>query len=47
MGIPIFKHNDIEINYVMKGKGKPLVLVHGFGTKYQLSLYNGYVRGRY
>ena len=35
MGIPIFTHNDIEINYIMKGKGKPLVLVHGFGTKYQ------------
>ena len=33
--IPIFKHNDIEINYIMKGKGEPLVLVHGFGTKYQ------------
>ncbi|MFX1459028.1 MAG: alpha/beta fold hydrolase [Promethearchaeota archaeon] len=35
MRIPIFKHNDVEINYIMKGKGKPLVLVHGFGTKYQ------------
>ena len=22
MGIPIFTHNDIEINYIMKGKGK-------------------------
>jgi len=33
--IPIFKHDDIEINYIMKGKGEPLVLVHGFGTKYQ------------
>ncbi|MFW9938235.1 MAG: alpha/beta fold hydrolase [Candidatus Thorarchaeota archaeon] len=33
--IPIFKQNDIEINYIMEGAGEPLVLVHGFGTKLQ------------
>jgi len=33
--IPIFKHNDLEINYIIKGEGEPLVLIHGFGTKYQ------------
>jgi 3-oxoadipate enol-lactonase len=35
ISIPIFKHDDIEINYIMKGEGQPLVLVHGFGTKLQ------------
>ena len=35
MEIPIFKHDDIEINYIIKGKGEPLVLVHVFGTKHQ------------
>ncbi|MFX0020775.1 MAG: alpha/beta fold hydrolase [Candidatus Hermodarchaeota archaeon] len=33
--MPIFKHNDLEINYIVKGKGEPLVLIHGFGTRYQ------------
>lgn len=33
--IPIFKQDGIEINYIMKGEGQPLVLVHGFGTKLQ------------
>jgi len=35
--MPIMKHGDIEINYIMEGKGEgaPLVLVHGFGTKLQ------------
>ncbi len=31
--MPIFKKNDIEINYIKEGSGKPLVLVHDFGTK--------------
>ena len=31
----VMKHDDIEINYIMEGKGEPLVLVHGFGTKHQ------------
>jgi pimeloyl-ACP methyl ester carboxylesterase len=29
--MPIFKHNDIEINYIKRGKGEPLVLVQGLG----------------
>jgi 3-oxoadipate enol-lactonase len=33
--IPIFKQDDIEINYIIEGEGQPLVLVHGFGTKLQ------------
>ena len=33
--MPIFSHNDIEIFYIMKGEGEPLVLIHGFGTKHQ------------
>jgi len=33
--MPIFKHNGIEIFYIMKGEGEPLVLIHGFGTKHQ------------
>ncbi|MFW9898999.1 MAG: alpha/beta fold hydrolase, partial [Candidatus Thorarchaeota archaeon] len=31
--IPIFKHNDIEINYIKVGKGEFLVLIHGTNTK--------------
>lgn len=31
--MPIFKHNDIEINYITEGEGEPLVLVHGTYTK--------------
>jgi len=30
--IPIFNYNDIEINYIKKGKGEPLVLVQGWAT---------------
>ncbi|MHA1492061.1 MAG: alpha/beta fold hydrolase [Promethearchaeota archaeon] len=29
--IPIFKFEDIEINYVKRGKGRPLVLFQGLG----------------
>ena len=32
--MPIFTHDNIEINYFMEGEGESLVLVHGFGTKY-------------
>ena len=35
IAIPIFKHDNIEINYFIDGKGEPLVFIHGFGTKYQ------------
>jgi pimeloyl-ACP methyl ester carboxylesterase len=30
--IPIFNYDDIEINYVKKGKGEPLVLLQGWAT---------------
>ncbi len=30
--IPIFKYGDIDINYVKKGKGEPLVLIQGWAT---------------
>jgi len=33
--IPVFVKDDIKINYISEGKGEPLVLVHGFGTKLQ------------
>jgi len=32
MEIPIFKHGDIDINYIKKGKGEPLVLIQGWAT---------------
>jgi 3-oxoadipate enol-lactonase len=31
--LPIFKYDDIKINYIKKGEGSPLVLVQGFGGK--------------
>lgn len=30
--IPLFKYEDIDINYIKKGKGEPLVLVQGWAT---------------
>lgn len=30
--IPIFKYKDIDINYVKKGKGEPLLMFQGWGT---------------
>jgi len=33
--MPICQHDNIETHYFVEGKGEPLVLVHGFGTKYQ------------
>lgn len=34
--MPICKTNDgIEINYIKEGEGEPLVLIAGFGTKWQ------------
>ncbi len=30
--IPIFNHGDIEINYVKRGKGEPLLMFQGWGT---------------
>jgi pimeloyl-ACP methyl ester carboxylesterase len=33
--MPICKHDSIETHYFMEGEGQHLVLVHGFGTKYQ------------
>lgn len=30
--IPIFKYGDININYIKKGKGEPLVLIQGWAT---------------
>ncbi len=30
--IPIFKYEDIDINYIKKGKGEPLVLLQGWAT---------------
>ncbi|MFX0073235.1 MAG: alpha/beta fold hydrolase [Candidatus Hermodarchaeota archaeon] len=29
--IPIFQYEDIEVNYLKRGKGKPLVLLQGLG----------------
>lgn len=31
--IPFFKHNDVELYYIKEGKGEPLVLINGLGTK--------------
>ncbi|MFX0069689.1 MAG: alpha/beta fold hydrolase [Candidatus Hermodarchaeota archaeon] len=31
--IPLFKNDEIEINYLSEGKGEPLVFVHGTNTK--------------
>jgi len=31
--IPIFKHNDVELFYLKEGKGEPLVLISGLGSK--------------
>ena len=33
ISIPKFKYDDVEINYIKKGKGEPLVLVMGLGRK--------------
>ena len=33
--IPIFKKNDIEINYITEGKGKPIIFIPGSNTKWQ------------
>jgi len=33
--IPLFKYNDIELNYISLGEGEPLVLVPGSNTKWQ------------
>jgi pimeloyl-ACP methyl ester carboxylesterase len=33
--IPFFQHDDIKLNYVIKGEGDILVLVHGIGCKLQ------------
>ncbi|MFX1326362.1 MAG: alpha/beta fold hydrolase [Promethearchaeota archaeon] len=33
--IPIFSHNDIEINYFIKGKGEILLLIPGMGNGYE------------
>ena len=32
IAIPIFNYKDIEINYIKKGKGEPLVLLQGWAT---------------
>ena len=32
--MPYFKHNEIELFYILEGKGKPLVLISGLGSKY-------------
>jgi len=31
--IPFFKHNDVELFYIKEGKGEPLVLISGLGSK--------------
>ena len=31
--MPLFKSDDVEINYIKEGKGKPLVLIPGLGGK--------------
>jgi pimeloyl-ACP methyl ester carboxylesterase len=31
--IPTLTFDNININYILEGKGEPLILVHGFGTK--------------
>ncbi len=31
--IPVFKHNDVELFYIKEGKGEPLVLISGLGSK--------------
>lgn len=33
MKIPLFKYEDIEINYFKQGVGEPLVLISGYGNK--------------
>ncbi|TFF93021.1 MAG: alpha/beta hydrolase [Promethearchaeota archaeon] len=35
--MPLFRKDDVDLNYIVKGeaKGETLVLVHGFGTKLQ------------
>lgn len=33
--IPIFNYNDMNINYVKKGKREPLVLLQGWATTIQ------------
>jgi len=30
---PFFKHNDVELFYIKEGKGEPLVLLSGLGSK--------------
>jgi len=31
--MPIFKHNGIELNYIIEGEGEPLLLIQGLGCK--------------
>ena len=31
--IPFFKYNDVELFYTKEGKGEPLVLISGLGSK--------------
>jgi len=31
--IPFFKHKDVELFYIKEGKGEPLVLISGLGSK--------------
>ncbi|TFF88433.1 MAG: alpha/beta hydrolase [Promethearchaeota archaeon] len=33
--MPTLTFDNININYILVGKGEPLILVHGFGTKLQ------------
>jgi len=30
--MPIYKYENLEINYIRKGNGKPVVFLHGWGT---------------
>jgi len=32
--VPYFKHNDIELFYIQEGKGAPLFLISGLGSKF-------------
>ena len=36
ISIPIFRYEDMEINYIDEGKGAPLVFICGTFTKYQM-----------
>ncbi len=39
MRIPIFKYDDIEINYIIEGVGEPLVLIQGANSRLEAWTY--------